>query len=143
MGCFYILEPNVPGGFGSPTVGDFDVQPPLIQSLHLEIDDSEVDEIIQCFPCYLISSRLADSFAQSALTGYSLDSAIVEASEQLHDEAPNHKLPSFCWLKLHGIAGQHDLALSKSHLLVVSQKGLDLILETKPVDLTVEEYQPS
>ncbi|WP_231570837.1 hypothetical protein [Vibrio jasicida] len=61
----YLIEPEVPGGFGKNTLGRFDVHPPIVEKLHLEFDGWQGDDLLEAFPCFLVSEHLATALVAS------------------------------------------------------------------------------
>lgn len=53
---FYILDPEVAGGLGTQTEIDSSVHPPLVKRLHYELDAWMGDDLVQTFPCYLVTN---------------------------------------------------------------------------------------
>jgi len=127
MDRFFLLEPEVAGGWGDDTVADTSVRPPAVSYLHYEFQGWLGDELLESFPCYLVTEALGTTISQAGLSGFSLSSVKVTCSSEFAELQPDAKLPAFQWLRISGAAGQSDLGLSSDHLLVVSERALQAI----------------
>jgi hypothetical protein len=140
MSDFYVLEPEVAGGLGPNTVMDRNVHPPVVTKLHYEFDGWLGDEIVESFPCFLVTETLSKRFAEAAVAGGEFAPVEITRSERFREANPGLELPCFVWLKLVGRAGVDDLGVGPDHRLVVSKKVLDLIESTSPRGLDVEVF---
>ncbi len=59
VGMAFVLEPHVAGELGSKTKLDPTTHPPTVEELHYVLDSSESDDIVESFPVFLVSARLA------------------------------------------------------------------------------------
>ncbi len=66
---FYILDPEVAGELGRDTIMDTSVHPPTVSNLQYELDTWLGDDVIQSFPCYLVTNRLKRKLESSSFTG--------------------------------------------------------------------------
>ncbi|QFT12966.1 hypothetical protein [Vibrio sp. THAF190c] len=121
---YFVIEPEVAGGLGEKTEGDFSVYPPLVTNLHYEFQGWLGDDILESFPCFLVSYNLSQSLKKTSLTGFDLDAAKITTSELFNELYPNKTLPEFLWLKVNGKAGQDDFGITEGSLLVVSNVAL-------------------
>jgi hypothetical protein len=121
---FTILEPEVAGGLGPSTVADRSVHPPRVERLHYEFDGWLGDELLESFPCFIVSAALASNLSSSGLSGFVLDDVLVTVSSEFAELYPTRVLPTFHWLKITGRAGTDDFGLSSDHRLVVSAEAL-------------------
>jgi len=128
MNNFYQIEPEVAGGVGDKTIGNFQVHPPIIEYLNYEFDDWVGDDILETFPVYIVSDKLANILKISNLSGFELAFCEVSKAEIFHDLHPEGlELPPFFWLKIHGKAQKDDFGISEDFCLVVSQKALEIL----------------
>ncbi len=127
----FVLDPEVAGGWGEATIADVTVHPPAVSKLEYRFEGWLGDDILESFPCYIVTERLYTGLQGSNLSGYSFDEVVVTTSEEFHEvQQLAHKptiLPKFKWLKVHGAVGEHDFALSKDYRLAVSEAGLALL----------------
>ena len=124
---FTILEPEVAGGWGDETVADTSVHPPIVTRLHYEFEDWLGDELLESFPCFIVSERVASALEASGLTGFALDEVKISTSPEFEDLHPDASIPRFRWLKVSGQPGVDDFGLAADFRLVVSAKGLGLL----------------
>jgi hypothetical protein len=124
---YTILAPEVAGGWGAKTVADTSVRPPIVSRLDYEFQGWLGDELLESFPCFIVSDRVAEALQESQLTGFTLDDVRISSSaafEELHSEV---SLPRFRWLRISGQPGISDSGLAPDHRLVVSLAALSLL----------------
>ena len=129
--AFTVLEPEVAGGLGPKTVLDPSVHPPLIKRLHYEFEGWLGDDLVESFPCFVVSERLARELQQSSLAGFVLDDVKVTTSPEFDELHPELRLPKFRWLRITGIAGRDDFGLGKDHRLVASEAAMGVLSRFK------------
>ncbi len=120
---FYVLEPEVPAGWGPETIADSSVDPPIVEQLHLEFSGWLGDDLIESFPCFAVSRHLADSLVSQGLSGFALADCHVSKSVEFEELYPGRDLPDFMRLCVSGRAGAADFGLSADHRLVVSSRA--------------------
>jgi hypothetical protein len=120
------VRPEVAGALGENAIIDSSTHPPKVSRLHCHFDGWLGDDLLEVFPCFLVSERLARAIQQSNLTGWRL--APVEATESVEFEElyPNRGLPKFCWLQVIGDSAA-DFSLSAESHLVVSEEALRML----------------
>ena len=128
-GRYYALEPEVAGGLGDGSVIDHSTDPPTVLRLEYELGFGwQGDELLETYPCFIISDRLYAALLASHATGYRVDEVLVTEDEQLGDLGASYgDLPAFRWLKVEGAAGEDDLGIGTDGRLVVSQRALDAL----------------
>jgi len=143
MEKFYSLEPEVAGELGQKTKLDSTVHPPLAQKLHFTFTGWLGDELLECFPCYIVTEALMLEInkIQPSPTGYLLDDVVIEISEQFKDIYPNKTLPPFKWLKVTGEAGKDDFGISSNNLLIVSERILNILKTFQINECEVDEWK--
>lgn len=124
---YYKLEPEVAGGWGSNTVADTSVHPPVVKKLDYEFEGWVDDSIVTTFPCYVITAELAASIKKANFSGYELEECEVSKSDTFEEFYPNKQLPNFVWLKVTGIAGNNDFGINDKYRLIVSSNVLAVI----------------
>lgn len=125
---FFALEPEVAGGWGTGTVADTSVHPPVVTLLHHEFQGWLGDDLLESFPCFIVTGRFADQLRRSDMTGFRLAAVKISRSEPFREMHPRQKLPTFKWLQPVGKAGRDDFGLSSNpHRLVVSKRALELL----------------
>jgi hypothetical protein len=124
---YYTLEPEVAGGLGRNTVMDRSVHPPMVERLHYELAGWLGDDLLETFPCFIVTNCLRERIADAGLTGTEFAPAEVTASQQFRDLYPTRDVPGFVWLKPTGRAGRDDFGMSHDHRLVVSARALKVL----------------
>ena len=128
MADYYIIEPEVAGGWGNNT--EFTRtpgQPVVVHKLHYRFDGWLGDELLESTPCYIATERLAAAITQSRLSGVAFDGVETTRSAQFEDLYPDRTLPKFYWLKVEGVASQDDFGMTQDLQLVVSQYALSVL----------------
>ena len=125
--AFHLIQPDVAGGLSPGTVMDTAVHPPYVRELHYEVAGWVGDDVIESFPCFLVSPRAAQAMRAAGLTGFTAtDDAVVTllpGTEDLIDPA----VLGFLWLHPHGTPGRDDVAVDSLASLVVSDRALDVL----------------
>ena len=136
----FLIEPEVAGGWGPGTLADTTVHPPRISRLDHEFAGWLGDELLESFPCFIVSTALAEALERAALGGFTLaDVMISRAEEATFSAGPG--LPEFRWLKVDGQAGASDFGLAPDHRLVVSERALQ-ILQSRPLaHASIEDFR--
>jgi len=57
----YYVEPEISGGIGASPIMDNSCYPPIAKKLNYEFDGWLGDDIIESFPCFVISKNLKSS----------------------------------------------------------------------------------
>jgi hypothetical protein len=137
---FFMLEPEVAGGLGEQTDIDSSAHPPVVTRLEYRFEGWLGDDILESFPCYIVTERLKEALAALPPTGCAFDSVLVSKSEVFEELYPNRALPKFFWLKVTGRAGVDDFGLSAAYQLIVSERCLRRMEQFNLADCTVEEW---
>lgn len=124
---FKIIEPEVSGGLGEDTKLDNSVHPPKVFNLHYQFDGWMGDDIVESFPCYIVTDDLKKSIENVKLTGIAFDFVKITKSDSFNELYPNQVLPVFHWMKILGKASYDDFGMSEDHLLVVSEKAFNIL----------------
>lgn len=127
MKDFYVVEPEVAGGFGEHTVMDRYSGKMVIKKLHYKFEGWLGDHLLESTPCYIVSEQLADEIKHAQMLGVEFDKVEVTTSKQFSELYPNRELPKFLWLKVTGIPGQDDFGIASGLRLVVSKHALNLL----------------
>jgi hypothetical protein len=85
------------------------------------------DELLEAFPCFLISSALASALEEARLAGFSLDTVEISVSPEFLELSSGHPLPEFRWLKLTGEDRDTDFRLTPDFRLEVSSRALEVL----------------
>lgn len=137
---YFYVEPEVSGGIGEHTVMDTSVHPPKVSKLHFQFDGWLGDDLLESFPCYIVSERLAKELELRSLTGFSIQDVEVSKSDQYENLYPGKVLPKFYWLQVSGTAGEEDFGIADDHRLVLSEMALSLLRKYKIEEADLEDY---
>ena len=61
------IEPEVAGGLGNETIIDKNYHPPIVKKLHYEFNGWLGDDILESFPCFIVSERLKNEIIKKNL----------------------------------------------------------------------------
>jgi len=85
------------------------------------------DDLIESFPCFIVSENLKNKIDQRKLTGFKFDDAEITKLYTFSELHAKRTLSKFYWLKITGKAGQHDFGIASDFRLVVSSDALFII----------------
>jgi hypothetical protein len=138
---FYFIEPEVAGGLGDGTIMDASYHPPIVSKLEYKFEGWLGDELLESFPCFIVTAALSALVIKSNLSGFTLEPVHICTSDDFDEAYPNKILPKFSWLKVNGIAGIDDFGLADDHRLVVSGTALDVLRCAQLDNADIEEYR--
>jgi hypothetical protein len=124
---FKSIEPEVAGGIGADTKLDTTVHPPTVYQLHYEFGGWLRNDIVESFPCFIVTENLKEAILKSRLSGVDFDYVKVTTSNEFDELYPGLVLPPFNWMKILGKAGEDDFGISDKLLLVISEKAYNLL----------------
>ena len=127
---YYELAPEVAGGLGSETVFDRSQSPPIVRTLHYELDGWPDDDLITSHPCFIVTERMKKMIEEARASGCGFAPVKVTTSEEFKDFEYLHQgqqLPKFSWLLVHGAAQRDDFGISATGSLIVSQRILQVL----------------
>ncbi len=139
MNKYWLLEPEVAGGIGPGSLLDARVHPPKVTKLEHEFEVWLGDDLLETFPCYIVTARLAEALTTGRMTGFALEDVQVVLSSQFRGLYPNRVVPEFRWLKISGTPGIHDFSMSPDHRLVVSDAALTVLKRFQLAHCEIEE----
>jgi hypothetical protein len=148
MTTLLLLEPEVAGGFGPKTEVDRtkiesgEAKVPEIGYLEYVFDGWLGDELLETFPCFIVTERLAADLKDAGLSGLRLGDVDVSKSGLFLDLHPDRELPPFRRLiplgKVQlGEGGNveeysgHDLCMTERAELVVTERCLNVLRQHK------------
>lgn len=136
----YALEPEVAGELGPRTEMDSSTHPPVVSRLHYEIHGWLGDELLESFPCFIVSKQLADLMEHRRLSGVRLGEVEVTVSEEAQELADEPlDLPEFAWLRPTSNLDE-DVAVDGDGMLIVSQRALEVIQQARIDNCDIDEY---
>lgn len=134
---YYLVEPEVSGGFGEGSVVDWSSSPPRPLEVEYEVIDWLGDCIVTSFPVFLMVRDTAQKIASLQASGVLVVEAIVSEADEYRDINPGGSLPDLVWLQIAGIPGLDDFGLTRQGNLVVSRRVLEILLAD---GLTIGKY---
>lgn len=123
---YFQLEPEVSGELGEKTILNNATHPPKIESLEFVFKGWLGDCLIECFPAFLITEKVAKKLTDNDITGFSLKNVKIRKDHPFNEMHPNLTLPSFVWVKITEITKNSDFKL-RNNLLIVSRKVLEIL----------------
>lgn len=132
-----IIEPEVAGGLGEGTVMVRSTHPPTVTRLVYEFEGWLGDDVVESFPCFLVSEALAAALADAGLTGFTLADVTVTTTDEFAEHA-RAALPMFRWFQVTGRPGVDDFWLHSDHRLAASDRAL-AILRRHRIDNAIVE----
>lgn len=123
---YYRLKPDAPGQLGDKTVLNDQTHPPQINHFQFVFDDWFGDDLIECFPCFMITERLLNKLEGMSLKGYVIKDVEIEFSPLFYDLNGNKEVPKFKWLYINGTPDD-DFYIDEEHCLVVSSLAYEQI----------------
>ncbi|HSN96975.1 MAG TPA: RHS repeat-associated core domain-containing protein, partial [Candidatus Nanopelagicales bacterium] len=122
------VSPEVAGELGEGTDMDSNVHPPRLRKLHHRFEGWMGDDILECFPVFLVTQRLAHALIDAGLTGFNLREVEVSVSPEFEELHPDLVLPKFYWLAVD--AGRHastDFRIDEDLRLEVNDRALVIL----------------
>ncbi|UCN15454.1 hypothetical protein LFM56_03760 [Cellulomonas iranensis] len=102
------------------------MHPPRVEVLHLHLEGWLGDDLLETFPCFVVTESLASRLRASGLTGFTLADVTISTSEEYAERhAPGS--PRFRWLQVTGRRGLDDLWVDDDLLLHVSPEALAVL----------------
>ena len=138
---FRYIEPEVAGGFGKDAKLDTTVHPPIVYILHYEFTGWLGNDILESFPCYIVTEKLKNEIVNKHLTGVSFDQVKVTRSDEFIELYPDKVLPDFCWMKIDGKPGKSDFGVSDDLRLVISEKAYESLILFNLSAADLEEFE--
>jgi uncharacterized repeat protein (TIGR02543 family) len=130
MSKYFILKPEVAGGFGENTIMiDPSARPPRFSRFHYQFDGWLGDELLTTVACFIVTKNLGEALRSCGLTGFSIGDVEVTKSSEYERRTKTVPLPPFYWLKIEGNPAQDDfgLAADRKFRLVVSEDALNVL----------------
>lgn len=106
------------GGWGPGTDAATTVHPPVVRRLVYELEGWLGDDLLETFPCFVVTDRLARAIRTSGLTGYELSPVEVVKSEFFEELQPGCDLPDFHRLFVLGGVEKDDFSIDGQRLRV-------------------------
>ncbi|WP_028226702.1 hypothetical protein [Paraburkholderia ferrariae] len=127
MENYYVIEPEVAGGFGERTIINRSSGKMVVTRLHYELEGWLGDPLLESTPCYIATKDLAREIENRQLSGVEFDFVEITLSDQFEKIHANKAVPDFVWLKAVGEPGKDDFGIGSGLRLVVSERVLDIL----------------
>ena len=137
----YVVEPEVAGSLGDSSQIDTSAHPPIVSELEYRFDGWLGDDLLETFPCFIVTERLRDALQQASVTGARFADVTVTTSDTFRELYPDRELPRFFWMQVHGQAGIDDIGLGADYRLVISADVLGILKQYTLQQCDVEPYQ--
>jgi hypothetical protein len=126
---YKIIQPEVIVGLGEKT--EFlEKEAPFktITKLHIKLEDWLGDDLMECFPCYIITENLKNELIINNFSGYKIKDLEITMSEYFFNNYTLQKpIPKFYWLIIDGIEDKTDIYLGKEKKLFCNDRLINLI----------------
>ena len=124
---FYTIDPDVPGRTHGETIRAFRSghHPENVRYIFECWPEADV---VQTFPIFLVSEKLALALRSAKLTGFELKACESSKGDQFHIASPGYgELPKYFWLDVNGKSEQDDFGISNDLMLRISERVYDLL----------------
>lgn len=124
MSLYYIFHPEVAGELGPSTELDISVHPPRVLELEYVFTGWMGDELIESFPCFLVSNRLGKWIGDASLSGFILRTVRITVSADFRiPEVRRQFISEFQWLDVQAGRPGLDFSTRSTGELVVSDRA--------------------
>jgi len=129
MSQIFRVRPAVAGGLGEHTIMDTSQHPLVVERLHYVFAGWGGDDLVESFPCFLVTARLATSIDAQRLTGVRFAEVEVSIDPQLAEMEPSmvDRFPPWRWLQPIGCATVDDFWVDDKAQLYVSSRARELL----------------
>ena len=139
---FFLLEPEVAGGLSEHSEADVSVHPPVVKRLHYEVAGWQGDDLLESFPCFVISPEAAAALEAADMRSFTFADALMTllpGTEDLID----HRVLTFRWLQPTGQPGVDDIAVDEKANLIVSEAAWNILQTFHITDYEISEWPPA
>ena len=123
----YRLEPQVAGQLGESTELDPSRHPPTVTAVEYVLDSPDADDLIESFPVFLVSERLAARIGAAGLGGFRLEEARVRPSDEYLAGYGDVAHGQYRWLRIAKPQPGADAWLDDAHRLCVSDRLMEVL----------------
>ena len=135
------IEPEVAGGLGNETIIDKNYHPPIVKKLHYEFNGWLGDDILESFPCFIVSERLKNEIIKKNLKGIVFEYVKITKSEEFIYLYPKTELPNFYWAIINGKFGTDDFIIANDYRLAINEKALQVLNLFNLKNAILEDYK--
>jgi hypothetical protein len=139
----YLLRPEVAGELGADTEMDISVHPPQVRRMHYVFSGWAGSDIVESFPSFIVTTRLAEALREAELSGFELDEVKISSDEQFESFSPEQAagMPSWNWLRITGDEVAVDFWQDGKAQLHVSDRAMRVLERFNLVECEVVEDQ--
>lgn len=136
----FVLEPEASCRLGRGTELDRSVNPPLIKKLRLDFPGWLGDDLLECFPAFVVSSRLGSAIKAAGFTGAEVKLDVpYDVDAQVPADDPVRAAGGWAQLEVTGSLGVDDFARYRDHRLAVTSAVFDMLRHFSIENCLVEE----
>jgi len=139
---YLTVQPEVIVGLGDKTEFKEKDQPfKTVTKLHIDLEDWLGDDLMECYPCYIVTEKLKKLLDTSNFKGFDTSEMEVTRAEYFDDNYHQNKpLPKFYWLQINGIKNTADIYVDENNNLNVGDTFLSFLKSN--VTLKYLEIEP-
>ena len=100
---------------------------PYVSTFHCELDGWLGDDLVESFPCFLVTEKLSAALGAERLSGFELGEAEITISPEFKKRNPGRRLPRFRWLKITGKPNRDDFWMESDQSIAVSRAAFELL----------------
>lgn len=138
---YYKIFPEVAGGLGPKSIIDTSSSPPIVIQLNYQFDGWLGNDLLEVFPCFIVTERLKNALSKSNLSGFYFSDVIITKSDIFIELMPQQELPSFYWFHITGKFDYDDFCISKSSELLISSQAKDFLSLFNIGDADIRRYK--
>jgi hypothetical protein len=140
---YWSVDPEIAGQIGPGSQLDTSVHPPKVDYLVYAVDNWSGDDIVQTFPCMLVTPRLAKALESAGLSGARATNIGVRVAYDSDSRIPKGMKPDFWRLNVTGSVGRDDFGLTTDSRLVVSGRALEFLQGFSCTGSVIEPFKIS
>lgn len=129
MKKYHIIQPEVIVGLGEKT--EFlEKEPPFLTviKLHIKLEDWLGDDLMECYPCYIVTEQLKTGLLETEFTGFEFSEMTKTKGEYFNDNYQLKKsLPELYWMKIIGKQDIDDIIIGPEKSLLVDEDLLNYL----------------
>ena len=138
---YHELQPEVAGGWGAHTQADTSCHPPIVSRLHYEFDGWLGDCLLESFPCFIATESVIAALADGGMTGFEVSDVEISLTQEFRGQYPDRDVGHWRWLRPTASPGEADIAVSKSCVLVVSARALQVFKAHGLFNCTIQDHK--
>ena len=140
---YFIVKPEVAGGWGHGTIADRETLPPRIIYLDYCFDDWLGDGLVTtAWCCFIVRRELKEELAAGEFSGIHFERMSVSKSELFYDlNSYSFVLPEFVRLVVNGSKEVDDFWIGENFTLVVSSSALAALKKHGLANAEIQPYR--